>query len=145
MPAIVGVLRPVRERAGVPLVHPSKGHQKGIKMKIIRAVLVVAASAGLVTAGLAANLEVAASASTTPTPPFKQCPAVGYNTSCSLLIDVETGGAAILDDPANLDNARALEECVRLGEQRRRLREEAGPPVSVWIGKVRITAGWDCP
>jgi hypothetical protein len=69
-------------------------------MKIIRAVLVVAASAGLVTAGLAANLEVAASASTTPTPPFKQCPAVGYNTSCSLLIDVETSGTAILDDPA---------------------------------------------
>ena len=52
---------------------------------------------------------------------------------------------AILDDPANLDDARALEECLRIGEQRRRLREEAGPPVSLWIGKVRITAGWGMP
>jgi hypothetical protein len=53
--------------------------------------------------------------------------------------------AAILDDPANLDDARALEECLRLGEQRQRLREEAGPPISLWVGKVRITAGWGMP
>lgn len=53
--------------------------------------------------------------------------------------------AAILDDPANLDDAQALEECLRLGEQRQRLREEAGAPVSIWIGKVRIAAGWGLP
>jgi hypothetical protein len=76
-------------------------------MTVIRAVLAVTAVAGLVTTGLAANLEVAAQASAlqaaapaSPTPPFKECPAVGYNTSCSLLIDVETGGISILDDPA---------------------------------------------
>ena len=50
-----------------------------------------------------------------------------------------------LDDPTNLDNARALEECLRIGEQRQRLREEAGPPISLWVGKVRITAGWGMP
>ncbi len=35
----------------------------------------------------------------TPAPPFTECPAVGYNTSCSVLIDVTNGSNQVLDDP----------------------------------------------
>jgi len=36
-----------------------------------------------------------------PTPPFKQCPVVGYDTSCQLLIDFSsTGTATVLTDPS---------------------------------------------
>jgi hypothetical protein len=75
-------------------------------MKNPRGLLVATAITGLVTAGLATTFEGAASAairhaapSANPSPPYTECPAVGYNTSCSLLIDVENGGTAILDDP----------------------------------------------
>jgi hypothetical protein len=34
----------------------------------------------------------------TPTPPFTECPAVGYNTSCSLLINVTASGTTVLQD-----------------------------------------------
>jgi hypothetical protein len=75
-------------------------------MKRLRAALVTAAITGLATAGLATTFQGAASASIlheaasgSPSKPFKECPAVGYNTSCSLLIDVEKGGTAIFDDP----------------------------------------------
>jgi len=34
----------------------------------------------------------------TPTAPFTECPAVGYNTSCSLLIDVTDSGDDVLQD-----------------------------------------------
>jgi hypothetical protein len=33
-----------------------------------------------------------------PTPPFTECPAVGYNTSCSLLINVTPGATDVLQD-----------------------------------------------
>ena len=40
-----------------------------------------------------------------PTPPFHECPAVGYNTSCTLLIDITDSGLLILQDPgATLSN-----------------------------------------
>lgn len=41
----------------------------------------------------------ASAAPTSPTPPFTECPAVGYNTSCSLLIDVTSLGTTVLSDP----------------------------------------------
>jgi hypothetical protein len=41
----------------------------------------------------------ASAAAAPPSPPFNECPAVGYNTSCSLLIYVQNGGTSILDDP----------------------------------------------
>ena len=34
-----------------------------------------------------------------PAPPFTECPAVGYNTSCSLLVNVTATGTQILKDP----------------------------------------------
>ncbi len=41
--------------------------------------------------------QTAASAAT-PTPPFTQCPAVGWNTSCTLLMNVTNTGVQILQD-----------------------------------------------
>ncbi|TMK58957.1 MAG: RHS repeat-associated core domain-containing protein [Actinobacteria bacterium] len=35
-----------------------------------------------------------------PTTPFTQCPAVGYDTSCGLLVDITGAGIAILQDPS---------------------------------------------
>ena len=40
-----------------------------------------------------------ASATATPTPPFGECPAVGWNTSCTLLVNVTNTGVKILQDP----------------------------------------------
>jgi RHS repeat-associated protein len=37
-------------------------------------------------------------ATASPTPPFTQCPAVGYDTSCGLLVDVTGAGISILQD-----------------------------------------------
>ena len=43
-------------------------------------------------------LQGVASATATPTPPFGECPAVGYNTSCTLLMNVTNTGVQILQD-----------------------------------------------
>jgi transcriptional regulator with XRE-family HTH domain len=51
----------------------------------------------------------------------------------------------ILDAPGAWDDARALDECLRLSAERRRLREQAGPPVLMYIGKRRISVGWGAP
>jgi len=54
-------------------------------------------------AGLLAWLCVAAgtAAASSPTPPFGQCPAVGADTSCALLIHIEaSGNVGVLGDPA---------------------------------------------
>jgi hypothetical protein len=56
-------------------------------------------AAGVMTISLGA-FQSGASAAATPTPPFTECPAVGYNNTCSLLINVTSSGDAILDDPA---------------------------------------------
>jgi len=43
---------------------------------------------------------LAAPTPTTPTPPFTECPAVGYNTSCTDLIDLTSTGAQVLLNPS---------------------------------------------
>src|SRR5580658_10235810 len=55
-------------------------------------------AAGVMTISLG-TFQSGASAAATPTPPFTECPAVGYNNTCSLLIDVTSSGDTILDDP----------------------------------------------
>ena len=70
---------------------------------VLRKALIVCASIGLAstTPGLFPSPAFAAA----PTPPFNQCPAVGYNTRCTLLIDVTGTGLLILQDPgATLGN-----------------------------------------
>jgi len=44
-----------------------------------------------------------------------------------------------MDDPA------ALDEAIRLGEERRKLRDAAGPAITFYVGRHVIRAGWDCP
>ena len=64
-------------------------------------------AAGTVTA-LAALPQEASGASTpapqvttgTPTAPFTECPAVAYDTSCGILIDITDSGVQILQDPS---------------------------------------------
>ncbi len=34
-----------------------------------------------------------------PSPPFTECPAVGYDTSCETLIDITGSGVTVLNDP----------------------------------------------
>lgn len=46
----------------------------------------------------ASSLALAASA--TPSSPFTECPAVGNDTSCGLLVDVTDSGVSILQDPS---------------------------------------------
>jgi len=58
---------------------------------------VVCASAGLLVAS--PGMFDSAAGAATPTPPFAQCPAVGYNTSCTLLMNVTNTGVQILQDP----------------------------------------------
>ena len=50
-------------------------------------------------------------------------------------------GMAILHRPGALDDARALDEANRLLAESRVLRDQAGPPMTLYIGKVRITVG----
>jgi hypothetical protein len=35
-----------------------------------------------------------------PTPPFTQCPAVGLNTSCAVLVEITDTGTKVFDDPS---------------------------------------------
>ena len=70
---------------------------------LLRKLTIVFASAGLLLATPGVFQGVAGAAA--PLPPFTECPAVGYNTSCTLLIDVTTTGNLILKDPnATLGN-----------------------------------------
>ena len=62
-----------------------------------RKVAVVFACVGLISATQGVFEKAAMAAA--PTPPFTQCPAVGYNTSCTLLVDVTPTGVLILQDP----------------------------------------------
>ena len=54
-------------------------------------------------------------------------------------------GMAILRRPGALDDANALDEANWLLAEARALRDLAGPPFSLYIGKVRITAGLSWP
>jgi transcriptional regulator with XRE-family HTH domain len=52
---------------------------------------------------------------------------------------------AILDGPGAWDDAEALDEAIRLHDESSRLRELAGPPIVLFIGKHVIRAGWRVP
>ena len=67
------------------------------RVAFLRKAAVVFAAVGLISS-IPGTFENAASASGPTTPPFTECPAVGYNASCTLLVDVTTGGIAILKD-----------------------------------------------
>jgi hypothetical protein len=42
----------------------------------------------------------AAASATSPSPPFRECPAIGADTSCGILIYVTSSGATVLSDPS---------------------------------------------
>ena len=52
---------------------------------------------------------------------------------------------AITDQPGALDDTEALDEAIRLHDESSRLRELAGPPIVLYIGKHVIRAGWRVP
>jgi transcriptional regulator with XRE-family HTH domain len=56
-----------------------------------------------------------------------------------------SAGVAILHRPGALDDAAALEQANRLLEESRVLRDLAGPPFTLHIGRVRIQVGLGCP
>ena len=58
-------------------------------MSLVFALMAIPVSAALISGTAAAP---------TPTAPFTQCPAVGFNTSCSLLVNVTGGGTTVLQD-----------------------------------------------
>ena len=72
--------------------HSSSRSRNGL----FRRVAAVFASTGLIL--VAPGVFQHAASAAVLAPPFTECPAVGYNTSCSLLVDVTTGGIAILKD-----------------------------------------------
>jgi lysophospholipase L1-like esterase len=47
-----------------------------------------------------ARANAAAVPATTPSPPFRECPAIGADTSCGILIYVTNSGATVLSDPS---------------------------------------------
>jgi hypothetical protein len=58
---------------------------------------VVGAAAGRASA---AAVRAATSPSGTPSPPFRECPAIGADQSCGILIYVTSSGATVLSDPS---------------------------------------------
>jgi hypothetical protein len=64
---------------------------------LFRKLAIVLTSAGVLVASPGVFQGVAGAAA--PAPPFHECPAVGYNTSCTLLVDVTGNGNLILEDP----------------------------------------------
>jgi hypothetical protein len=70
-------------------------------MRLLRKALSCIAVSALVVAPMVLTTASAGAESdpATPAPPFTECPSVGYNTSCSLLIYVTNSGDQILDDP----------------------------------------------
>jgi len=54
-------------------------------------------------------------------------------------------GTAILHRPGALDDADALDEALRLMDEARTLRDRAGPPMTLHIGKVCIAVGVGVP
>ena len=85
-------------RSGMFSRAPKPLRQAGWRRPIVAACAMLVALGGSLLGGIAL-LPPTASAITPPPTPFKECPAVGYNTSCSDLIDVTTGGTAIFFDP----------------------------------------------
>lgn len=68
--------------------------------KLGRRLLVVGASLSIMMPIGAIVLAQSASASGATTPPFTECPAVGDDTSCGILIVISNNGAQILTDPS---------------------------------------------
>ena len=77
--------------------NPDERYFSAGRVAILRKAAVVFAAVGLISS-IPGAFENVASASGPTTPPFTECPAVGYNASCTLLVDVTTGGIAILKD-----------------------------------------------
>lgn len=50
--------------------------------------------------GRASHASLSASTASQPTPPFTQCPAIGADSSCGLLLDITSSGVAVLEDPS---------------------------------------------
>jgi PKD repeat protein len=48
----------------------------------------------------ASHGSLSASAAAAPAPPFTQCPAVGADSTCGLLLDVTSSGVTVLEDPS---------------------------------------------
>ena len=67
-----------------------------LRRAAVRRFTIVLACIGLISATPGVFLTAASAA--TPTPPFTQCPAVGWNTSCTLLVNVTNTGVQILQD-----------------------------------------------
>jgi PKD repeat protein len=61
--------------------------------RFFRFVLVFAAVAGVL-------LFATGAASAAPSPPFTQCPHIGFDTSCAILIYIDDNGAQLLTDPS---------------------------------------------
>jgi transcriptional regulator with XRE-family HTH domain len=54
-------------------------------------------------------------------------------------------GMAILHRPGTFDDGDALDEAKRLFAESHALRDQAGPPIMLYVGKVKITAGFALP
>ena len=67
--------------------------------RLLRNAAVVFASVGLISAMPGVFQRAASAGSSLPSPPFTECPAVGYNVTCSLLVDVTNSGTFVLVDP----------------------------------------------
>lgn len=52
---------------------------------------------------------------------------------------------ALLDQPGAFDDAAVLEEALRLSEEHRKLRDQAGAPIVFHVGRQVIRAGWGMP
>ena len=77
----------------------SRKAQKGITKRLGIAALATVISSGVVVVALATAL--AAPALAAPSPPFTQCPAIGADTSCGVLIVINSNGSAtVLNDPS---------------------------------------------
>ena len=75
----------------------SRGRNR--RARLVRSISLI--SAALVYATGALFTAPAASADTPPTPPFNQCPAIGQDTSCGLLIVINSNGSTtVLQDPS---------------------------------------------
>jgi hypothetical protein len=68
-------------------------------VRLFRAAIAAATLTGLVAlGGLMAFPGTATATAATPTPPFNQCPAIGDDSGCALLVDVTDAGTQVLQD-----------------------------------------------
>lgn len=48
----------------------------------------------------------------------------------------------LLNQPGAFDDVPTLDEVLRLQDQAKRLRDQAGPPITIYVGRRVISAGW---